>query len=272
MSEPSLLRLHRSTGSIRRSLEEIFYMSCQQHPCLLRRKSDGVFRLEGVERQTVTMKVGGGCASWKLLEFAADRVHLRASDVLHLPVTGPQSLPRISPQLSLPTRRPIVGPLSDHVLHKSSSCHRPLGEPLASVQLPTCCSLHFRDIVMVCGTQNSPIQQRRVGRGRRSGLGKTSGRGHKGQKARAGNGKPRRQFEGGQTPIVKLIPKRGFVNQCVSTLCLTMADIDFIRQTPYGVRTSEPEPVATLGSHRTVVVFSYKPYYRKGAAAQRLHS
>jgi len=55
--------------------------------------------------------------------------------------------------------------------------------------------------------------QKRVGRGRRSGHGKTSGRGHKGQKARSGNGKPKLQFEGGQTTIVKLFPKKGFTNQ-----------------------------------------------------------
>lgn len=61
--------------------------------------------------------------------------------------------------------------------------------------------------------QNSQHALKRVGRGRSSGLGKTSGRGHKGQKARAGNGKPGRAFEGGQTPIVKLIPKKGFHNQ-----------------------------------------------------------
>ncbi|EPQ58721.1 hypothetical protein GLOTRDRAFT_126750 [Gloeophyllum trabeum ATCC 11539] len=60
---------------------------------------------------------------------------------------------------------------------------------------------------------NSQHTQKRVGRGRRSGHGKTSGRGHKGQKARSGNGKPKQQFEGGQTPIVKLFPKKGFTNQ-----------------------------------------------------------
>ncbi|KAH9028588.1 ribosomal protein L15 [Lactarius pseudohatsudake] len=54
--------------------------------------------------------------------------------------------------------------------------------------------------------------QRRVGRGRSSGLGKTSGRGHKGQKARSGNGKPKAGFEGGQTTISKLFPKKGFTN------------------------------------------------------------
>ena len=53
--------------------------------------------------------------------------------------------------------------------------------------------------------------RKRVGRGIGSGLGKTSGRGHKGQKARSGGG-VRRGFEGGQTPLYRRLPKRGFKN------------------------------------------------------------
>jgi large subunit ribosomal protein L15 len=53
--------------------------------------------------------------------------------------------------------------------------------------------------------------RRRVGRGRGSGLGKTSGRGHKGQKARAGSSLPITS-EGGQMPLFRRIPKRGFNN------------------------------------------------------------
>ena len=52
---------------------------------------------------------------------------------------------------------------------------------------------------------------KRVGRGTGSGLGKTSGKGHKGQKARTG-ASIRRGFEGGQTPLYRRIPKRGFKN------------------------------------------------------------
>lgn len=51
----------------------------------------------------------------------------------------------------------------------------------------------------------------RVGRGTSSGNGKTSGRGQKGQKARSGGG-VRLGFEGGQTPLFRRIPKRGFTN------------------------------------------------------------
>jgi len=55
-------------------------------------------------------------------------------------------------------------------------------------------------------------KKRRVGRGPGSGSGKTCGRGTKGQKARSG-GKVKRWFEGGQMPIQRRLPKRGFVNR-----------------------------------------------------------
>lgn len=51
----------------------------------------------------------------------------------------------------------------------------------------------------------------RKGRGMSSGMGKTSGRGHKGQNARSGGG-TRRGFEGGQMPLIRRLPKRGFTN------------------------------------------------------------
>lgn len=57
----------------------------------------------------------------------------------------------------------------------------------------------------------STKERKRVGRGIGSGTGKTAGRGHKGQNARSGGG-VRRGFEGGQTPLYRRIPKRGFTN------------------------------------------------------------
>ena len=53
--------------------------------------------------------------------------------------------------------------------------------------------------------------KKRVGRGTSSGFGKTCGRGHKGQKSRSGGTKGAR-FEGGQTPLYRRLPKRGFKN------------------------------------------------------------
>ncbi len=57
--------------------------------------------------------------------------------------------------------------------------------------------------------EGSKRQRRRVGRGIGSGLGKTAGRGHKGQKSRAG-GYHKVGFEGGQMPLQRRLPKRGF--------------------------------------------------------------
>ena len=59
--------------------------------------------------------------------------------------------------------------------------------------------------------EGSTTAQKRLGRGSGSGLGKTSGKGHKGAKARSGGGK-RPGFEGGQMPLYRRVPKRGFNN------------------------------------------------------------
>ena len=59
--------------------------------------------------------------------------------------------------------------------------------------------------------EGSTTAQKRLGRGTGSGLGKTSGKGHKGAKARSGGGK-RPGFEGGQMPLYRRVPKRGFNN------------------------------------------------------------
>jgi large subunit ribosomal protein L15 len=60
--------------------------------------------------------------------------------------------------------------------------------------------------------EGSKKARRRVGRGIGSGLGKTAGRGHKGQKSRAG-GYHKVGFEGGQMPMQRRLPKRGFKSQ-----------------------------------------------------------
>jgi large subunit ribosomal protein L15 len=60
--------------------------------------------------------------------------------------------------------------------------------------------------------EGSKKNRRRVGRGIGSGLGKTAGRGHKGQKSRAG-GFHKVGFEGGQMPLQRRLPKRGFVSR-----------------------------------------------------------
>lgn len=60
-------------------------------------------------------------------------------------------------------------------------------------------------------TEGARRERKRLGRGQGSGQGKTAGKGHKGQNARSGGGVPI-GFEGGQTPLFRRIPKRGFTN------------------------------------------------------------
>ena len=59
--------------------------------------------------------------------------------------------------------------------------------------------------------EGSTTAAKRLGRGVGSGLGKTAGKGHKGAKARSGGGK-RPGFEGGQMPLYRRVPKKGFTN------------------------------------------------------------
>ena len=64
--------------------------------------------------------------------------------------------------------------------------------------------------------RGSHRDRKRVGRGPGSGTGKTAGKGHKGSKARTGHGGPgggKPHFEGGQMPITRRLPKRGFTNE-----------------------------------------------------------
>ncbi|MFV0255434.1 MAG: 50S ribosomal protein L15 [Erysipelotrichaceae bacterium] len=60
-------------------------------------------------------------------------------------------------------------------------------------------------------TEGARRSSKRIGRGHGSGHGKTAGKGHKGQNARSGGG-VRLGFEGGQTPLYRRLPKRGFTN------------------------------------------------------------
>ncbi len=68
--------------------------------------------------------------------------------------------------------------------------------------------MKLHELQPAAGSTTAP---KRLGRGTGSGLGKTSGKGHKGAKARSGGGK-RPGFEGGQMPLYRRIPKRGFYN------------------------------------------------------------
>jgi len=82
--------------------------------------------------------------------------------------------------------------------------------------------------------------RKRLGRGPGSGTGKTSGKGHKGIKARAGHhgpggGKP--QFEGGQMPLTRRIPKRGFTN--IFRIESQVVSFDDLTRLPKGAEVTE---------------------------------
>lgn len=80
-------------------------------------------------------------------------------------------------------------------------------------------------------TPNSRKAPKRKGRGTSSGIGKTSGKGTKGQNARTGGG-TRPGFEGGQTPLYRRIPKRGFTNPTsVEYAIINLDQIDQIKET-----------------------------------------
>ena len=81
--------------------------------------------------------------------------------------------------------------------------------------------------------EGSTTAAKRLGRGVGSGLGKTAGKGHKGAKARSGGGK-RPGFEGGQMPLYRRVPKKGFTNifgtdyECVNVEALEIFENDTV--------------------------------------------
>jgi large subunit ribosomal protein L15 len=93
--------------------------------------------------------------------------------------------------------------------------------------------------------------RKRLGRGPGSGTGKTSGKGHKGIKARAGHhgpggGKP--QFEGGQMPLTRRLPKRGFTN--IFRVESQVVSLEDLNRVPEGTDIT-PESLADAGVIRT---------------------
>ena len=95
--------------------------------------------------------------------------------------------------------------------------------------------MKLNDLKPVAG---STRKASRVGRGHGSGSGKTSGRGHKGQKARSGGG-VRPQFEGGQMPLYRRLPKRGFNNKRFAKHYITVNVGDLMRMDEGDAVTAE---------------------------------
>lgn len=95
------------------------------------------------------------------------------------------------------------------------------------------------------GLKHKP--RKRVGRGPGSGTGKTAGRGHKGQRSRSGD-HPRLGFEGGQMPLYRRIPKRGFTNARFKKH-YTLVNLDALNQFEDGAEVTL-EMVLTAGLAR----------------------
>lgn len=96
--------------------------------------------------------------------------------------------------------------------------------------------------------------KRRVGRGIGSGLGKTCGRGHKGQKSRAG-GFHKVGFEGGQMPLQRRLPKRGFKSiSSLKTAVITLSDLNKVSGKEVDILTLKQNGLLNSGVNSVKVV------------------
>lgn len=129
-------------------------------------------------------------------------------------------------------------------------------------------------------TQGSHRNRKRVGRGPGSGTGKTSGRGHKGQGARSGGG-VRLGFEGGQMPLQRRIPKRGFTNinrkayQTVNVRDLSRLDAGEV--TPeilhaHGLVRKLNQPVKILGTGELEGAFQISAHAFSASAREKIEA
>lgn len=121
-------------------------------------------------------------------------------------------------------------------------------------------------------------KRKRVGRGESSGLGKTCGKGHKGQKSRSG-GKVGRGFEGGQMPLQRRLPKKGFNN--IFRIEYNVINLSvFEKLDPSEVVTAEllrskgfvkrPGPVKVLASGEVTGAFTVKVDRISAAAVRKI--
>ena len=100
--------------------------------------------------------------------------------------------------------------------------------------------------------------KRRVGRGIGSGLGKTAGRGHKGQRSRAG-GFHKVGFEGGQMPLQRRLPKRGFVSlTAAKNIEVRLSDLEKLPVEDVDLLTLMQAGVVPVGSLSAKVILSGK--------------
>ncbi len=101
----------------------------------------------------------------------------------------------------------------------------------------------MKDLSNLSPAPGSNKKNKRIGRGIGSGHGKTAGKGHKGQKARSG-GKVRPGFEGGQMPLYRRLPKRGFKNPF--RIEYNVVNLDIIARFDEGTKIT-PELLGEIG-------------------------
>jgi len=122
---------------------------------------------------------------------------------------------------------------------------------------------------------------KRVGRGQGSGNGKTAGRGHKGAKSRSGF-KRKRGFEGGQMPLHRRLPKRGFTNIFRSEYAVINLDqleklfdagADVTPEVLHGQGLAQgTQKIKVLGRGEVTKAFNVKAHKFSGAAAQKIQA
>jgi large subunit ribosomal protein L15 len=115
--------------------------------------------------------------------------------------------------------------------------------------------MRLNDIKPAPGAKSS---RRRVGRGIGSGLGKTAGRGHKGQKARSG-GFHKVGFEGGQMPLHRRLPKRGFTSLTRdATAEVRLSDLERMHASEIDLAALKAERVVSRQARAAKVILSGK--------------
>lgn len=127
----------------------------------------------------------------------------------------------------------------------------------------------------------STKEAKRIGRGHGSGNGKTAGKGHKGQKARAGHGM-RPGFEGGQMPLQRRVPKRGFNNifakewAAINVSALEVFEdgtvVDAAALVSKGIIKKANLPVKVLGNGKLTKKLEVKLNAYSASAAEKISS
>lgn len=127
--------------------------------------------------------------------------------------------------------------------------------------------------------EGSRHTRKRIGRGIGSGTGKTAGKGHKGQNARSGGG-VRLGFEGGQNPLYRRLPKRGFTNISRKEFAIVSLDAlnrfeegtvvtpELLKET--GVISALRDSVKVLANGELIVKLTVKAHKFSGAAAEKI--